>query len=60
MRVELKICERCGRLWMRPSGTGWVYCVTCHGAMQEMAVAQTATGARPSHAHTQRPGSVQS
>jgi len=29
MQVELKYCERCGGLWLRPQGTGGVYCSSC-------------------------------
>lgn len=28
-RLELKYCERCGRLWLRQRGTGNVHCVVC-------------------------------
>jgi len=27
--VELKYCERCGGLWLRPQGTNGVYCRSC-------------------------------
>jgi len=27
--LELKICERCGGLWLRPAGTAWAYCRGC-------------------------------
>jgi hypothetical protein len=30
MQVELKYCERCGGLWLRPQGTDGVYCSSCH------------------------------
>jgi uncharacterized Zn finger protein (UPF0148 family) len=29
VRVELKYCERCGGLWLRPQGEGAVYCTSC-------------------------------
>lgn len=29
-KVELKICERCGGLWLRPANSGWIYCALCH------------------------------
>ena len=29
IRVELKYCERCGGLWLRPQGTDGVYCASC-------------------------------
>ena len=28
-RVELKICERCGGLWLRPANSEWIYCGIC-------------------------------
>lgn len=27
--VELKYCERCGGLWLRPHGVNGVYCASC-------------------------------
>ena len=27
--LELKICERCGGLWLRPANSGWIYCGEC-------------------------------
>ena len=29
IRVELKYCERCGGLWLRPQGADGVYCAGC-------------------------------
>ena len=37
MRLELKICERCGALWFRPESRAWIYCVGCFPIMQAMA-----------------------
>ena len=34
--VELKYCERCGGLWLRPAGAGQVYCSRCEPAMAEL------------------------
>ena len=28
-QLELKYCERCGRLWLRQRDTGRVYCEAC-------------------------------
>ena len=48
--LELKYCERCGGLWLRPVGGGQVYCVACARAMGELPPAsyarEGATGAR--------------
>jgi hypothetical protein len=37
MRLELKICERCGALWFRPEFRNWIYCVGCFPIMEMMA-----------------------
>lgn len=37
-RLELKICERCGGLWLRPGGSAWVYCGPCKQKMDELPV----------------------
>jgi hypothetical protein len=29
LQFELKYCERCGGLWLRPVGGGQIYCVGC-------------------------------
>lgn len=34
--LELKYCERCGGLWLRPVGGGQIYCVACNRAMAEL------------------------
>lgn len=31
--MELKYCERCGGLWLRPQGEGGVYCPGCYPRM---------------------------
>jgi hypothetical protein len=33
---ELKYCERCGGLWLRPVGGGQIYCVGCGREMAEL------------------------
>src|SRR6202140_229927 len=33
IQVELKYCERCGGLWLRPQGTNGVYCGSCRGGL---------------------------
>jgi hypothetical protein len=37
MRLELKICERCGALWLRPGDRNWIYCTGCFPIMRMMA-----------------------
>ena len=34
--VELKYCERCGGLWLRPQGECEVYCGSCRVHLAEM------------------------
>ncbi|MGA7290412.1 MAG: hypothetical protein WBX02_20080 [Terriglobales bacterium] len=36
MLVELKYCERCGGLWLRPQATNGVYCATCRACLAAM------------------------
>jgi Zn-finger nucleic acid-binding protein len=36
VRLELKYCERCGGLWLRPAGGGQTYCVGCARQMAEL------------------------
>ena len=33
IQVELKYCERCGGLWLRPQGTNGVYCGSCRACL---------------------------
>jgi len=37
IQLELKYCERCGALWLRPSGSDLVFCATCALAMAGLA-----------------------
>ena len=32
-QVELKYCERCGGLWLRPRGTHQVHCASCRARL---------------------------
>jgi len=36
IQVELKYCERCGGLWLRPLGTDGVYCASCRVRLSAM------------------------
>jgi hypothetical protein len=36
--LELKYCERCGGLWVRPSGSEDVYCASCAIEMADFAL----------------------
>ena len=35
-QFELKYCERCGGLWLRPVGGEQIYCAACGRAMAEL------------------------
>jgi hypothetical protein len=34
--LELKYCESCGGLWLRPKGDAGVYCMPCDSIMAEL------------------------
>ena len=36
IQLELKYCERCGGLWLRPQGVGEVYCGRCRVHLAQM------------------------
>ena len=36
LQFELKYCERCGGLWLRPAGGAQVYCVGCAREMAQL------------------------
>jgi hypothetical protein len=36
IQVELKYCERCGGLWLRPQGADGVYCTGCRASLAAM------------------------
>jgi hypothetical protein len=36
LSLELKYCERCGGLWLRPVGGPEIYCKNCARAMAEL------------------------
>jgi hypothetical protein len=36
LQFELKYCERCGGLWLRPMGGGQLYCVGCWLEMKKL------------------------
>jgi hypothetical protein len=36
MKFELKYCERCGGLWLRPAGGEQIYCTGCGREMAKL------------------------
>ncbi|MGA8212253.1 MAG: hypothetical protein WB799_01570 [Candidatus Sulfotelmatobacter sp.] len=41
LQFELKYCERCGGLWLRPVGGGQIYCAVCGREMAQLPPAST-------------------
>ena len=39
-KVELKVCERCGGLWLRPEKSRWIYCGPCKTKVDELPAPQ--------------------
>lgn len=35
LKIDVKVCEGCGTLWLRAGGLGGVYCRGCAGQMAE-------------------------
>ena len=46
IEMELKYCERCGGLWLRPRGEMEVYCAACAPKMAEFPVVRKRRGPR--------------
>ena len=42
--LDLKYCERCGGLWLRPRTSAEVYCAGCAPAMAELPPPGTGRG----------------
>jgi hypothetical protein len=40
LRLELKYCEGCGGLWLRPTGSTVPYCRACDRRLAELAPAR--------------------
>jgi len=38
VEVELKYCERCGGLWLRPCGSSRVFCASCAPKMAALEI----------------------
>jgi Zn-finger nucleic acid-binding protein len=36
IQVELKYCERCGGLWLRPQRQAGVHCASCRACLEAM------------------------
>jgi hypothetical protein len=47
LRLELKVCEGCGALWLRSEQRTSVYCTTCSTRLSEFPVRRKHAGGRP-------------
>ncbi len=50
-KLELKYCERCGGLWLRPQGGDAVYCAACAEALRELPPVVSRSGTPPGSLH---------
>lgn len=46
-KLELKYCERCGSLWLRPKSGDAVYCARCRDAIAELPPVRPRGGSDP-------------
>ena len=49
-KLELKVCERCGGLWLRPAGSRWIYCGPCKVKVDDL----PAVSLKPSRPYARR------
>lgn len=47
LRIELKVCEGCGALWLRSEQRNSVYCTTCSTRLSHFPVRRKHAGGRP-------------
>ena len=47
IQLELKYCERCGGLWLRPRGSELVFCGSCARAMAGVGLSVSPRTPRP-------------
>lgn len=55
--LDLKYCERCGGLWLRPSHDDAVYCRSCAAKLAEFPVVRPARLRRPQSSARHSPSS---
>jgi LSD1 subclass zinc finger protein len=56
IHVELKYCERCGGLWLRPEGAEEVYCASCRAVLAAMPNAEEAPARKARRRKARLPG----
>jgi len=54
-RMELKYCERCGGLWLRPAGSGLSYCESCTRQMAQLPAVRLKTPVQEEEAEGRQP-----
>jgi hypothetical protein len=47
VQLELKYCERCGGLWLRPRGDCAIYCARCAALLREFPVSRSGAPLKP-------------
>ena len=47
LRMELKVCEGCGALWLRSGERAHVYCTSCSTRLMSFPVRRKHAGGRP-------------
>ena len=57
IHVELKYCERCGGLWLRPEGAEEVYCASCRAVLAAMPNTEEAPAPKARRRKPRLPGS---
>ncbi len=56
IHVELKYCERCGGLWLRPQGADGVYCASCRELLAAMPNSEEAPARKARRRKPRLPG----
>lgn len=56
IHVELKYCERCGGLWLRPEKAEEVYCASCRAVLAAMPNADEAPARKARRRKARVPG----
>jgi len=57
-KLELKYCERCGGLWLRPQGSMHAYCGSCTLQLQELLPSDQISPARRYRRRTRASGRI--
>lgn len=58
LRLDLKVCEACGTLWLRSQEKNSVYCSRCAARLQQFPIRAKHPGGRPRRSRTLTRGSA--